>query len=184
MEFVKDKNGELKLSLKDTSTLKNEYDFNEIKNLYVEFRKQECLELKRFLKHKKELEISMRGGCGRKEYTSGGRISNYDLTYWKYVNYPADEEGDNKINILISFQPLEVDPNSQNMHMLIDRVGISRYIGKYDANTVFNNMIITDIDLPLTSEDKEDIYKAITFISENTNDLTWNNIKNHITDEK
>jgi len=52
-------------------------------------------------------------------------------------------------NVVISLQVFDIDPNSLNVHVLFDRIGIFAYVGKYSGSRAFNEMIITDIELPL-----------------------------------
>jgi len=122
--------------------------FDEIKNEYVAAREQERLKIVEFCKKNGyDTEKSSSAGKGKNNYTSGGKIAEYDLRNWKYAEVSKDS-----YNYFISLQAFDNDPNSHNHHVLMDRIGICAYSGDYDAEYVFNNMTVTDIDLPLTEE--------------------------------
>lgn len=138
----------------DTSTVN--LFFNDVKKLYVKFRKHEHCELKKLLKAK-GINVKLRGGAGRTNYRSGGQLNKkYDLSNWLYI-----EASINDVNFFISFQPFDIDPNSHNQHALFDRIGISAYRGKYTTEKVLSNMIITDIELPLNDKKRNKICKIM-----------------------
>lgn len=160
MNFYKTDTGEIHLQLDDKNFLN--FDFNEIQNIYYQFRKKERSELKEFLKGCKGIRVKNSGDRICENYTSGGKLQKpYDLTDWLYIEVEI-----NDITVFITFQPFDTDPNSQNIHTLANRIGISYYLnGKYNFDTIFENMIITDIDLPLNNNKRQAIYDLICKIA-------------------
>ena len=94
--------------------------------------------------------VKTRGGRGIKRYTSGGRMKPYNLNNFKYIE--AERNG---ITYFLSLNPFDMDPNSKSRHFLPDRIGICKYKGKYNADYVYDNLQVTNIDLPLLPEDLE-----------------------------
>jgi len=140
--------------------------FNEVRKQYFEAREQEWLKLRDYLTNNLDVydaQIPKQKGFGCKKYTSQGMLNTpYDLTNWRWVEIKTDA-----ITIFVSFQPFDEDVNSGNKHALFDRIGISWYKGKDDAQTISNNMIITDVELPLSEEKLERIHSVIQYILSN-----------------
>ncbi|MDU7196074.1 hypothetical protein JQM34_000158 [Streptococcus oralis] len=109
------------------------------------------------------------GGGGNKKYTSGSRLSRpYDLSnhMWIDLNYKGND-------ILISLQSFDIDPNSHNLHVLYDRIGIifekdeesDDKDGKPDnelkVSDDFLKMETTNWELPLSEADMEEMVDYI-----------------------
>lgn len=162
MNFYKTDTGEISLQLNKTTDEILNFDFYEVQNIYYQFRKKERSELKEFLKGFKNIKVKNSGDRICKKYTSGGKFKKpYDLTDWLYIEVEI-----NNITVFITFQPFDTDPNSQNIHTLANRIGISYYLNdNYDFDTIFKNMMITDIDLPLNNNKRQAIYDLICKIA-------------------
>lgn len=129
--------------------------FEEIKREYEQAREQERLTLRDYLNGHKALKEAgldvvdnWRSGKGHDKYESGGRISPFDLSNWKWVEIKDNSD----FSTIVSLNPPEVDPDSKNTHCLYDRIGVQLPSG---------NWIYTSIDLPLSSTDKEEIAQLI-----------------------
>ena len=109
------------------------------------------------------------GGGGNKKYTSGSRLSRpYDLSnhMWIDLNYKGND-------ILISLQSFDINPNSHNLHVLYDRIGIifekdeesDDKDGKPDnelkVSDDFLKMETTNWELPLSEADMEEMVDYI-----------------------
>lgn len=131
--------------------------FEEVKNLYTEMRDKERKKLVTFLKENGfEVVDGPRAGRGRTDYTAKHTfVEPYDLSNWKYVECYKDG-----YEYFLSLQAFDTDPGSQNHHVLMDRIGLYKYIGvsladrknKYVAKDAFETMKISDVDLPLNEE--------------------------------
>lgn len=128
----------------------NEKEFKAVKELYNLAREEERIKITKYLDaNGYKTSLSTKAGKGKEKYTSGGKIEPpYNLLNWKYVE--AEKNG---INYFISLQAFDVDPNSNNHHVLFDRIGVYKYKGKYNASDAFNCMKITSIELPLSDID-------------------------------
>lgn len=129
------------MNKKDIDVLK----FQEIKTLYTKAREAERLGIVNRL-IRAGFKAATRGGAGRPDYTSAGRIDAYDLRNWKYIE--AEKNG---VKHLISLQSFDQDPRSKNLHVLYDRVGIYSYT-KYDPHAALSKMRTTSIELPMDEE--------------------------------
>ena len=108
------------------------------------------------------------GGGGNKKYTSGSSLSRpYDLSnhMWIDLSYKGND-------ILISLQSFDIDPNSKELHVLYDRIGIlfeqSKKIPIFkDCYTItkvsdaFLKMETTNWELPLSEADMEEMVNYI-----------------------
>lgn len=112
-------------------------------------------------------------GLGKGSSTYGKRRSYkqlnppYDLTNWKYVEVNKMYQIDNdeiEVHYFISLQTFDRDPNSNNIHVLMDRIGIYAYVGKYRAEEAINNMKITDITLPLDNDKLEKLCEILNSV--------------------
>lgn len=121
-------------------------NFEEIKDLYEQSRECERVSIvKRLLEA--GFTASLKGGKGIANYTSGGTIAPYDLRNFKYI-----EAAKNGVKHLISLQSFDVDPNSQNRHILMDRLGVYTYTGKYNPSDAQTKMRSTNVDLPMNND--------------------------------
>lgn len=117
------------------------YDFIAIKHLYSETREYERKKLIKALKEKNYI-VNTKGcsGKGSTRYTSQGRMSEYDLSNWKYIE---THKNDKEVRFLISFNPFESDKFTLNKHCLYDRIGICKYYKDHKTEKILN------VDLPL-----------------------------------
>lgn len=139
-----------------------EKEFEAAKRKYDELRETERKELSKRLKKyigntQKSLELDVRdagnAGKGSHHYTSGGRIKEYDLSNWKWVEVTG--KGDyGSFSCVVSLNMHEVDPKTANIHALYDRIGL--YITYQLKETYYSTEIYTAADLPL--DDKEYAY--------------------------
>lgn len=74
------------------------------------------------------------------QVSSQGRMSEYDLSNWKYIE---THKNDKEVRFLISFNPFESDKFTLNKHCLYDRIGICKYYKDHKIEKILN------IDLPL-----------------------------------
>lgn len=138
-------------------------EFNVVKEQYEKAREAERRELAGYLSKDKELAsrgitVRRRGntGKGKSEYTSGKRIYKVDLRNWKWVQLDDAAHG---FLCIISLNMPDIDPNSGNIHSLLDRVGV--IITYKREKLYYKTEIITDIDLPLNAGDMEKIAELI-----------------------
>ncbi len=121
--------------------------FTEIATKYEELRENQRMEIVNHLASKGfKVSKDPRAGKGKENYTSGGTIDEYNLKNWKYVDAAI-----NGHKVFISLQAFDKDPNSGNHHVLENRLGIYVY-DKYNAEKAFNEMVTTNIDLPMNYE--------------------------------
>lgn len=140
-----------------------ENSFEEARKHYEQQREQERKKLIEYLDSYAPFSDSGlivvargRSGNGNRNYTSGGHITPFDLTNWKWVEckYP-----DGEFNALVSLNMPDNDLNSGNPHSLYDRLGI---IATYKAGSNYHkHSIWTDIDLPLNETAMKKIAKII-----------------------
>ena len=113
----------------------NKEDFLKIKEAYKSARLEEKERIIDFLLNKRDNDgnlvflkekdgtdtfVGRSRGCGKTNYSSGGTLSRpYDLSIhmWIDLSYKGND-------ILISLQSFDIDPNSHNLHVLYDRIGI------------------------------------------------------------
>ncbi len=159
----------------------NKEDFLKIKEAYKSARTEERKSIIGFITKKKDKEGNSLftkskdkpyttrnqylGGRGDEKYTSGSRLSRpYDLSnhMWIDLSYKGND-------ILISLQSFDIDPNSNNLHVLYDRIGIM--FGKNDiillpdnkseVSDAFLKMETTNWELPLSEADMEEMVNYI-----------------------
>ena len=159
----------------------NKEEFLKIKEAYKSARTEERKRIIDFITKKKDKEGNYlftkskdkpyntrnqySGGIGDKKYTSGSRLSrSYDLTnhMWIDLSYKGND-------ILISLQTFDIDPNSNNLHVLYDRVGILFEKGskillpdnELKVSDDFLKMETTNWELPLSGADMEEMVNYI-----------------------
>ena len=150
----------------------NKEEFLKIKEAYKSARTEEKKRIKAFLLSKRDSDgnliffkekdgtdtfVRTGRGYGNKHYSSGGTLSRpYDLSnhMWIDLSYKGND-------ILISLQSFDIDPNSHNLHVLYDRIGIK--FGK-DEETDNKNEESDDKDGKPDNELKvsDDIFKMET----------------------
>ena len=128
--------------------------FSEIKEEYVQRREQERNDLIAYLqRHDKFLNSGLtvvtRGGSGNRNYSSGKKISPFDLRNWKWVEC---KNSDNNFHAIISLNMPETDMVSGNAHALYDRIGL--VVTYPQGNDYYKTLILTDIDLPFGENEK------------------------------
>ena len=161
--------------------MNNKEEFLKVKEAYKSARTEEKNKIIDFITKKKDKEGNFlftkskdkpyttrnkyKGGRGDKKYTSGSRLSRpYDLSNHMYIDLSY------KVNdILISLQSFDIDPNSNNLHVLYDRIGIM--FGKNDiillpdnkskVSDAFLKMETTNWELPLSEADMEEMVNYI-----------------------
>lgn len=124
-------------------------EFLSVKQKYNDLRELERKSIIDFLvKNKFIVKSGYNSGNGLKNYTSGKKFTKpYDNSNWKWIEC-SSKEGKNYI---ISLQSFEIDPNTNNHHVLMDRIGIYTY-KHYNASDAFTLMAITEIDLPMNDD--------------------------------
>ena len=158
----------------------NKEEFLKIKEAYKSARTEEKKRIKDFLLSKRDSDgnlvflkekdgtdtfVKTSGGYGKTNYSSGGTLYRpYDLSnhMWIELSYKGNE-------ILISLQAFDIDPNSNNLHVLYDRIGIM--FGKNDiillqdnkskVSDAFLKMETTNWELPLSEADMEEMVNYI-----------------------
>lgn len=126
----------------------NEKLFELIKQVYTECREAERLKIANHLE-KQGFKVKKHGSAGKgvKEYKSGGRLNKpFDLSNWKWIEIIKDGR-----EFLVSLQPPDKDPSSENHHVLMDRIGVC-------SN---EHWIITDIDLPIDEKSLDALVEII-----------------------
>ena len=159
----------------------NKEEFLKIKEAYKSARTEERKSIIDFITKKKDNEgnylftkskdkpFNTRnqylGGRGDEKYTSGRRLSRpYDLSnhMWIDLSYKGNE-------ILISLQSFDIDPNSHNIHVLYDRIGIMFEKdciillpdNKSEVSDAFLKMETTNWELPLSEVEMEEMVDYI-----------------------
>lgn len=149
-------------------------DFIKLKDEYYKYRKNERNSLSAYIrtflneKYKgKDKNLKVRANGGRTGYTSGSRLkTKYNLSNWMWIDIHID-----KLKILLSFQTFDHDPKNGNLHVLMDRIGLYVYSGKYSAIDAQKNMMITNIELPLKKEDKLELANLVYDITERSQEV-------------
>ena len=159
----------------------NKEDFLKIKEAYKSARLEEKKRIIDFITKKKDKEGNYlftkskdkpyntrnqySGGSGIPNYSSGGTLSRpYDLSnhMWIDLSYKGND-------ILISLQSFDIDPNSHNVHVLYDRVGILFEDGgkillpdnESEVSDAFLKMKTTNWELPLYQAEMEEMVDYI-----------------------
>ncbi|WP_049510417.1 hypothetical protein [Streptococcus pseudopneumoniae] len=158
----------------------NKEEFLKIKEAYKSARTEEKKSIIDFLLNKKDNDgnlvflkekdgtdtfVKTGLGCGKRNYSSGGTLSRpYDLSNHMYIDlsYKGNE-------ILISLQSFDIDPNSHNIHVLYDRIGIMFEKdgiillpdNKSEVRDAFLKMETTNWELPLSEADMEEMVNYI-----------------------
>ena len=157
-----------------TNHLRQPCLFTDAKTAYQGLRKEEQSILKDYLTRNDYLINKC--SCGRKTYSSGHSLKKpYDLSNWLWLD--AYKDG---VHFLISFQPYEIDPNSHNIHVLTDRIGVYAYTNKYSMEKAIANMHVTKFELPLNEDDKKELLKTLEQYILLHKFKTENNISNDI----
>lgn len=140
-------------------------DFTEIRDQYNELRRKERDIIANYLRNhaffkKKAKKIDVRSGS--QKYNSGQRLEiKYDLSNWLWIDLAI-----NDVNFLLSLQTFDYDPKTGNLHVLMDRIGIYVYGDNYSAVDARENMMITNIELPLNENKLEELANIIKELSE------------------
>ena len=163
--------------------MNNKEEFLKIKEAYKNARTEERKSIIDFLLNKKDNDgnlvflkekdgtdtfVKTSRGSGWPNYSSGSTLSRpYDLSnhMWIDLSYKGND-------ILISLQSFDIDPNSKELHVLYDRIGIlfeqSKKIPIFkDCYTItkvsdaFLKMETTNWELPLSEADMEEMVNYI-----------------------
>lgn len=99
-------------------------------------------------------------GHGRSDYSSGKRLTSlYDLSNWRWLEITHIPS---QLLIFLSLQPTEIDPNSGNLHVLYDRIGVYLHpSSKKTGAEALQKLLITDIFLPMDAHKLEDLEQII-----------------------
>ena len=163
--------------------MNNKEEFLKIKEAYKNARTEERKSIIDFLLNKKDNDgnlvflkekdgtdtfVKTSRGSGWPNYSSGRTLSRpYDLSnhMWIDLSYKGND-------ILISLQSFDIDPNSKELHVLYDRIGIlfeqSKKIPIFkDCYTItkvsdaFLKMETTNWELPLSEAEMEEMVNYI-----------------------
>jgi len=160
--------------------MNNKEEFLKIKEAYKNARTEERKSIIDFLLNKKDNDgnlvflkekdgtdtfVGRSRGRGWPNYSSGRTLSRpYDLSnhMWIDLSYKGNE-------ILISLQSFDIDPNSHNIHVLYDRIGIMFEKdgiillpdNKSEVSDAFLKMETTNWELPLSEADMEEMVSYI-----------------------
>lgn len=163
--------------------MNNKEEFLKVKEAYKSTRLEEKNRIKDFLLSKRDSDgnliflkekdgtdtfVGRSRGRGWPNYSSGRTLSRpYDLSnhMWIDLSYKGND-------ILISLQSFDIDPNSKELHVLYDRIGIlfeqSKKIPIFkDCYTItkvrdaFLKMETTNWELPLSEADMEEMVNYI-----------------------
>ena len=158
----------------------NKEEFLKIKEAYKSARLEEKTRIIEFLLNKKDNDgnlvflkekdgtdtfVGRSIGHGKPNYSSGRTLSRpYDLSnhMWIDLSYKGND-------ILISLQSFDIDPNSHNIHVLYDRIGIifgkdGKILlpdNKSEVSDAFLKMETTNWELPLSEADMEEMVNYI-----------------------
>ena len=158
----------------------NKEEFLKIKEAYKSARLEEKTRIIEFLLNKKDNDgnlvflkekdgtdtfVGRSIGHGKPNYSSGRTLSRpYDLSnhMWIDLSYKGND-------ILISLQSFDIDPNSHNIHVLYDRIGIifgkdGKILlpdNKSEVSDAFLKMETTNWELPLSEAEMEEMVDYI-----------------------
>ena len=138
-------------------------NFTETKQAYHDARKQQQSIISHYFRNKEDFEINGRIVFnGSKTYKSGSKFTNsYDLSGWQWIALEHHH-----VQFIISLQSFDIDSKTQNLHVLMDRIGIYAYVGTYSSYDALHHMMITDIDLPMDNKKLERLSQIIMELSE------------------
>lgn len=94
-------------------------------------------------------------GKGSRHYTSNGKISQFDLRNWKWVQVKSADGFD----CVISLNMPDVAPSTGVPISLLNRIGLC--ISYKNESYYYETEIYTDIDLPLDDTKKEKIAQLV-----------------------
>ena len=130
--------------------------FKNVKETYRLLRMEERIKIMDYLENK-GLTIVRKSGNGGENYTNNGTLpKEYDLRNWIWVTGKYKDKG-----FLISLQAFDRDKDSQNYHVLMDRIGICVYDKEQTKPNYFDIMEVTNLDLPLGKRDLNMLYNLI-----------------------
>lgn len=130
--------------------------FKNVKETYRLLRMEERIKIMDYLENK-GLTIVRKSGNGGENYTNNGTLpKEYDLRNWIWVTGKYKDKG-----FLISLQAFDRDKDSQNYHVLMDRIGICVYDKEQNKPNYFDIMEVTNLDLPLGKRDLNMLYNLI-----------------------
>lgn len=154
------------INLEETMT------FQSAKDIYTHLREDERIKIVNYLiSNGYDVVSGSKAGKGIKNYTSGKRMHPpYDLSNWKYIEAYKDN-----FLFFISLQAFDVDPISNNHHILMDRLGIYKYPGcdledrkkNYFAYDALTKMTVTDIELPMNDYKLKRLLECLNICSSN-----------------
>lgn len=139
--------------------------FQQAKEAYVAARKLERERIRQALKAE-GFVVKVRGnaGQGKEKYTSGHRLTPpFDLSNWMWVEAKC-----NGITVLVTLQVLDRDPDSRNIHALMDRIGIRVVNDKlrYPDDDPLFEACTTKFTLPLSDTELSELVSTIKIQAE------------------
>lgn len=136
-------------------------DFQKVKEKYFELRIEERNKISKFLNKIDGFEKKS-SYKGSKKYKSGSRLEDaYDLNNWLWICVTR-----NQVNFLISLQTFDRNPATQDLHILMDRIGIYAYVGEYSSQDAQEKMMITNLELPLENPELNKLKQILKDLSE------------------
>ena len=130
--------------------------FKNVKETYRLLRMEERIKIMDYLENR-GLTIVRKSGNGGENYTNNGTLpKEYDLRNWIWVTGKYKDKG-----FLISLQAFDRDKESQNYHVLMDRIGICVYDKEQNKPNYFDILEVTNLDLPLGKRDLNLLYNLI-----------------------
>lgn len=137
---------------------KNEMNFSKIKDMYNKARGIEGSKISKYFREHTDFEVGKSAvKQGKKGYSSGSRFhEKYDLRNWKWVCVKR-----NNVNFFISLQSFERDPKTGNLHILMDRIGIYAYTGKYSPIDAQTKMMVTELELPMDDDKLKELEEIL-----------------------
>lgn len=128
-----------------------------IRTVYEALREEERIKLNKYLRNSPEIKAAnLRvvsgnlAGKGSYQYKYHKGVEPFDLRNWKWVEVKSKDGFD----CIISLNMLDIDPGTQNIHSLYDRIGLILSHAPED-------WVHTSIDLPLTKEAMDEIAQLV-----------------------
>lgn len=132
-------------------------EFEAAKEAYTDQRNWQRQLIADYLKQQgMYVRIAGRAGRGSKTYTAHGTLkAPYDLSNWMWVEVLSDEKDADKPSLIISLQSPDMDPETKNKHVLMDRICITMCPTTADGPDRL--LLSTGFTLPLDEAALQDI---------------------------
>ncbi|MFC5370768.1 hypothetical protein [Arcanobacterium bovis] len=105
------------------------------------------------------MKVLLWGWESCREDGSGRRLDPpFDLTGWQWVEAWRDD-----VQVLVNLQSLDKDPNSGDVHALVDRISVEVNLGGKRATPrdPLVEQAPTAFELPLSEEDLEELVRVV-----------------------